>query len=141
MRGHEPKFASRASAGPVNVGRRDQQGAHHRISVSRLFVFRPPGDSQAAEIVPDENDRPVRAMDSQVELVDPGIAVRIVPHSEIDPLAVAALRFPQPQPVPRPVVAITRHQEDQRISLEMGLVEFEIVRHGRFSEREWPSAS
>ena len=51
--------------------------------------------------------------DREVQLVDPGIAVRARPHSQLDTLAIAALLLPHALPVPRPGIVEPAQCKDQ----------------------------
>src|SRR5690606_14628423 len=104
----------------------------------RLLELRPPSDRQTAKAVRHEDHRAVRLVDREVEPVHPGVAMRVVPIAQIDPLAVAALAFPARLPMLWTAVVDARHDEDQRIPAQAGIVEFKIMSHcGSPSRGRW----
>src|SRR5690606_475914 len=85
----------------LDLGRGDEQRAEHRAVGCRPLVFVPPGDRVAAEAVRDQDHGPPGALDRQVEPIDPGIAVRVVPRAEIDAGTIVELALPVTLPVVR----------------------------------------
>ena len=71
----------------------------------------------AAEAVRDQDHRPARPLDRKIELVDPDIAIRIVPHAELDPGAIELLVLPPGLPVARAAIAKPGHEQDQRLGV------------------------
>jgi hypothetical protein len=123
--GHRSEAGEAAVLDAVfHVGRRHQQGADHRQigrvePVGQAFVFRPPGHGKAAQAVRHEHDRTpgafVRTLDGQGQLVDPGVAVRIAPQSQIDAMAIGKRLFPKGLPVIGARIVNPRNRQDDRI--------------------------
>ena len=80
----------------LNLGRRDQQRALHGVVGPGSLVFVPPRDHVAAQAVRYQDDRASGAVDREIELVDPGVAMRIVPAAKVDPRAVRQVTLPVP---------------------------------------------
>jgi hypothetical protein len=100
---------------PLHIGRRDQQRADHGMTEGGLLELRPPGDGHAAQAVRDQHDRPAGPVDREIELVDPGVAMRGIPHAQVDAPMIGVFPLPMRLPVIRAAVVDARYDENRGI--------------------------
>ena len=91
MRGSTPSFSTSGGA--------TSSAPSTGPSAAGPLVLVPPRDHVAGEAMRDQDDRAPGPVDRQVELVDPGVAVRIVPLAELDARGMRQLALPRGLPV------------------------------------------